>query len=143
MVCWMGDADAKYRYSGVDHSPLPWLPLVAELRKKAEHTAQARFNSVLANLYRHGDDSIGWHSDNEKELGANPTIASLSLGETRLFKMRHQKTGEQREVELTGGSLLIMRGAFQHHWKHCVPKTKEHKGPRINLTFRLVTNART
>lgn len=140
LICWMGDADAAYQYSGIEHVPVPWLPLVAQLRERVERVANARFNSVLGNLYRDGNDSVGWHSDNEKELGQNPIIASLSLGESRVFKMRHKKNADGIDVELTAGSLLIMRGPFQHLWKHCLPKTKTPKNPRINLTFRYVRN---
>jgi len=92
----------------------------------------------LGNWYRDGQDSMGWHADNEKVLGPNPWIASLSLGATRLFKLRHNRTGQSIDVPLTAGGLLIMGGSLQHHWRHCVPKSRTATGPRVNLTFRHV-----
>lgn len=138
LVCWYGDADATYTYSGTHHIPLPWLPILLTLKVEIEALISHPFNSVLANLYRNQYDSVGWHADNESELGRNPTIASLSLGETRLFKLQHTKTKEIHDISLTSGSLLVMRGALQHHWRHCVPKSTQEKGARINLTFRQI-----
>ena len=137
-TCWFGDAQAVYRYSGVTHEPVPWLPLLLELRSLVQATAGVIFNSVLANLYRDGRDSMGWHADNEPELGADPTIASLSLGAARLFSLQHRKTKRKVNVMLESGSVLIMRGALQHHWRHSLPKTTQITAPRINLTFRFV-----
>ena len=99
---------------------------------------RTRSNSVLGNLYRDGRDSMGWHADKENELGPEPHIASLSLGVPRLFKARHNKQYVRVDVELNGGSLLLMRGAFQKHWCHAVPKTRRPIGERIDLTFRYV-----
>jgi len=138
LICWYGDEGAVYRYSGVAHDPLPWPDSLRRLRQSIESACGHVFNSVLGNLYRDGRDSMGWHADQEKELGNNPFIASLSLGEERLFKIRHNKTGEQVDLSLAGGSLLLMGGSLQHHWRHCVPKTREAKSARINLTFRTI-----
>ncbi|WP_026609752.1 alpha-ketoglutarate-dependent dioxygenase AlkB family protein [Methylocaldum szegediense] len=138
LVCWYGDAGAVYRYSGVDHMPLPWTEALLTLKERIERFCGRRFNSVLGNLYRDGRDSIGWHADKEKELGPNPFIASLSFGAERLFKLRHNKTGETLEIALTHGSLLLMGGSLQHGWRHAVPKAREPKTERINLTFRTI-----
>ena len=138
LVCWYGDPGARYRYSGVSHEPLPWTPALTRLRTAVEQRSGSRFNSVLGNLYRSGQDSMGWHADKEKELGPNPVIASLSLGATRRFLLRHNRTREQIELGLTDGSLLIMGGRLQHDWRHCVPKAPRGAEARINLTFRLI-----
>lgn len=136
LMCWYGDAEAEYRYSGVNHRPMPWTPVLQTIRAKVERQCQCSFNSVLANLYRDGNDSMGCHADDEKELGPNPVIASLSLGDERLFKLHHKKTKDKLDIVLGHGDLLVMRGALQHHWMHAAPKTKKLKTPRINLTFR-------
>lgn len=138
LMCWYGDPDAWYSYSGVNHQPLPWLPILQTIRDKVEQHCQHSFNSVLANLYRDGNDSMGCHADDEKELGLNPVIASLSLGEQRLFKLHHKQRPEKRDIVLGHGDLLVMAGSLQHHWLHAVPKTKKLKTPRINLTFRKI-----
>lgn len=138
LVCWYGDPGAHYTYSGAAHAPLPWTPTVGHLRERIEILTHHSFNSVLANLYRDGNDSMGWHADKEKELGRNPFIASLSLGAERLFKLRHTKTGEGLDLTLSHGSLLLMGGRLQHAWRHCVPKMKHIGGSRINLTFRRI-----
>ncbi|QSA99126.1 alpha-ketoglutarate-dependent dioxygenase AlkB [Methylococcus sp. EFPC2] len=140
-VCWYGDPEASYRYSGVDHSPLPWPDTLLELKQAIERYSGWSFNSVLGNLYRDGNDSMGWHADNEKELGDCPRIASLSLGAERVFQLRHRH-GERLEIRLKNGSLLLMGGSLQHHWRHCLPKTRHPTGPRINLTFRRIFAAR-
>jgi alkylated DNA repair dioxygenase AlkB len=136
LVCWYGDEGAVYRYSGVAHDPLPWPDILRRLKRMIEAVCGRVFNSVLGNLYRDGRDSMGWHADKERELGENPYIASLSLGEERLFKVRHNTTGECVDILLASGSLLLMGGCLQHHWRHCVPKASEAKAARINLTFR-------
>ncbi len=138
LVCWYGDKGAVYRYSGVDHVPLPWTETLLILKERIERFCGRRFNSVLGNLYRDGRDSLGWHADKERELGPNPFIASLSFGAERLFKLRHNKTGETLDIVLTHGSLLLMGGSLQHGWRHAVPKTREPKTERINLTFRTI-----
>ncbi|WP_104034147.1 alpha-ketoglutarate-dependent dioxygenase AlkB family protein [Vibrio jasicida] len=139
LQAWHGDV--AYTYSGLTMSPHPWTPDLNELKARCEAIAKVQFNSVLANLYRHGQDSMGWHQDNEPELGRNPVIASVNLGETRRFLLRNLHCKTQLEYELSHGALLIMAGELQHHWKHAVPKTAKQKGERINLTFRhIVTN---
>ena len=138
LVAWYGDKQARYRYSGIDHEPLPWHLLLLQLRNRISGFCDKPFNSVLANLYRSGQDSMGWHADKEPELGRNPVLASLSLGETRLFKLKHTKTKQVVDVELPNGCLLIMAGALQHHWRHSVPKTSRKISARINLTYRMI-----
>ena len=138
LMCWYGDPDAYYQYSGVNHQPRLWTTELQSVRKKVEQQCQCAFNSVLANLYRDGRDSMGCHADDEIELGLNPVIASLSLGDERLFKLHHKKRKETLDMILGHGDLLVMAGSLQHHWLHSVPKTKKIKTPRINLTFRKI-----
>lgn len=138
LQAWHGDA--AYTYSGLTMQPHPWTPELTQLKVRCESVADVTFNSVLANLYRHGQDSMGWHQDNEPELGRNAVIASLNLGETRRFLLRNLHCKTEIEYELSHGSLLIMAGELQHHWKHCVPKTAKTKDERINLTFRQIFN---
>jgi alkylated DNA repair dioxygenase AlkB len=138
LMCWYGDPDAYYQYSGVNHQPLAWTLGLQAIRAKVEQQCQCVFNSVLANLYRDGRDSMGCHADDEKELGFNPTIASLSLGDGRLFKMHHKKRKQTLSIDLQHGDLLVMGGSCQRHWVHSVPKTKMPRSPRINLTFRKI-----
>ena len=140
LMAWYGDQGADYRYSGVDHQPLPWTKELLALKKDVEAVCRQPFNSVLANLYRDGRDSMGCHADNEKELGANPLIASLSFGETRLLRFRHNRNRMTVDIELSHGDLLIMAGELQHHWRHELPKTRQAKQPRINLTFRRIVS---
>lgn len=143
LVAWMGDREAVYTYSGVTNVPVAWTPRLAELRARVEEAAGVAFNSVLANLYRDEKDSMGMHADNEKELGPDPVIASLSLGAVRRFQLRHakRKSVAGRDLELGGGTLLIMRGTTQRFWRHGVPKEKGARGARINLTFRSIRAA--
>ena len=136
LMAWYGEPEAHYRYSGVDHPPLPWTPELQTLRLDMQSVCGQSFNSVLANLYRDGRDSMGCHADDEKELGANPVIASLSFGDCRLLRFRHPASGCKLDVELASGDLLVMAGELQHHWRHELPKTRQAKQPRINLTFR-------
>jgi len=136
LTAWYGDAG--YRYSGIDNPPQPWLPLLAELKARAEDLACTTFNSVLANLYRDGRDSMGWHSDDEPSLGRNPVIASLSFGAVRRFRLKHKREPMSLTLDLEPGSCLVMAGALQHHWRHALPKTRKPVGPRVNLTFRLI-----
>lgn len=141
-VAWYGDPGATYTYSGVAHEPLDWIAPVQTVRERVEEIAGRRFNSVLLNLYRDGRDGMGWHADDEPELGRNPVIASVSFGATRRFCMRHRK--RRRDVvslDLEHGSLLLMAGPTQHHWLHAVPKTSRAVGERINLTFRTILTA--
>jgi len=140
VTAWVGDPDATYTYSGVRMPPLPWTKTLLKIKKRTEMKAGQKFNSVLANLYRDHRDSMGLHSDDEKELGKNPVIASVSLGAARKFIMKHRmlKTAPQRKYLLESGSLLIMRGDTQKLWKHGVPKESQPCGARINLTFRTI-----
>jgi alkylated DNA repair dioxygenase AlkB len=140
LTAWYGDPDASYTYSGLRWLPLPWLPELAALRAQLEAVSGTRFNSVLLNLYRDGHDSMGFHADDEPELGPAPTIASISLGATRRFRLRPQPglAASPLGLDLTSGSLLLMRGNTQHNWQHAVPKTARPVGPRLNLTFRWV-----
>ena len=139
LVAWYGDPGASYAYSGVRHEPLPWIPPLEEIREHVEGLSSFTFNSVLANLYRDGNDGMGWHADDEPELGRDPVIASVSLGATRRFRMRHRRRRDLTvDLDLEHGSLLMMAGATQHHWVHAVPKTRRPVGERINLTFRRI-----
>lgn len=138
LMCWYGDKNAEYQYSGVNHQPLAWTEPLLSVKQKIQSFYPSAFNSVMANLYRNGADSMGCHADDEKELGLNPVIASLSLGESRLLKFRHQKSKGVLDVVLSHGDLLLMAGDVQHHWRHELPKTKKIKAERINLTFRQV-----
>ena len=128
-----------YSYSNITMYPTPLTPELLKLKQEIEEEANHKFTSVLLNLYRNGNDSNGWHADNEKELGENPIIASLSLGETRVFHFKHRHLNEERhKIRLEHGSLLIMKKAMQHHWLHQIAKTKKVVGERINLTFRSI-----
>jgi len=139
LICFQGDPGVEYRYSGDVHVASGWHPLVAELRNRLEAVGDDRFNSVLLNLYRDGDDCMGWHADDEPELGRNPVIASISLGGVRRFMLRDRTERTKRfELQPAHGSLILMRGALQHHWQHQVPRTRRPVGRRINLTFRRV-----
>ena len=139
LTAWIGDPSAVYTYSGARHEPAPWPPLLAALRERIGQAVGVRFNSVLCNLYRDGSDSMGLHADRERELGTNPVIASLSLGAVRRFQLRHRKRRDERlDLDLPDGSLLVMSGALQHHYRHGVPKQPKIDAPRINLTFRWV-----
>lgn len=134
-----GENGKTYSYSGILMHPEPFSPLLNTLKEKIQATIEAKFTSVLLNLYRNGQDSNGWHSDDEKELGINPIIASLSLGAVRKFHLRSKKDKKDRfSLELGHGSLLLMQGETQHNWQHQIPKTRKHVEPRINLTFRLI-----
>ncbi len=138
LTAWFADPGIRYSYSGVTHEPQPLLPPLQVLKSLVESVARAEFNSVLLNLYRHGQDSIGMHADDEPELGVNPVIGSVSLGSVRRFVLRHRKSGERMFFDLSHGSLIIMSGTSQHHWVHGVPKTAKPVGKRINLTFRRI-----
>ncbi|MFT0173770.1 alpha-ketoglutarate-dependent dioxygenase AlkB family protein [Paraburkholderia mimosarum] len=139
LTAWQGDEGAVYVYSGIRNVPQPWSATVAELRDAISALCGVRFNSVLLNRYRSGADSMGWHADHEPELGPEPVIASLSLGATRRFDLRHNATGVVRSFRLTSGSLLVMQGMTQAQWRHRVPKEPAVCGERVNLTFRIVT----
>lgn len=142
LTAWHGDAGATYRYSGLQLTPQPWTPALQQLRERVEAAAGTRFNSVLLNLYRTGQDSMGWHADNEPELGPRPVIASVSLGAVRTFRLKPRDPlltpHEPVSLVLPSGSLLIMSGLTQQNWLHALPKTTRVPDPRLNLTFRLV-----
>lgn len=136
LTAWYGDNDKPYSFSGITLSPNPWTASLLKIKTRIEAKTNVSFNSVLLNRYRNGNDSISWHTDAEPELGLNPVIASVNFGATRKFQLRHIKTKEKLEIELTHGSLLIMQGELQHFWQHQVPKTSKVVSERINLTFR-------
>jgi alkylated DNA repair dioxygenase AlkB len=137
LQAWFGDPGCDYRYSGVTLVPHDWTPLLAGLRDDLQQCVGHSFNSVLANLYRSQTDSMGWHADDEPELGQNPVIASVSFGIPRRFRLRrHDNHRQVLELELGHGDLLVMEGALQHHWQHSIPKERTTCGERINLTFR-------
>jgi alkylated DNA repair dioxygenase AlkB len=143
LSCWIGDGGASYRYSGSRFEPKPWLPALSTLRERLQEELGLPFNSVLANRYRSGADAMGWHSDDEPELGPEPVIASISLGASRRFVLRHRHDPVQRlTLELEPGSLLLMAGPTQRCWQHALPRTAKASGERINLTFRQVRAAR-
>ena len=138
LVAWFGDPGSDYSYSGLKMNVRPWIPTVSMLREAAERIAGVRFNSVLVNLYRDGNDKVSWHRDNEPELGEEPVIASISLGAPRRFKFRHLLTREVVETTLTPGSMVVMSGLSQSCWEHEIPRQAAVSEPRINLTFRQV-----
>lgn len=138
-IAWHGDPRARYTYSRTVHEPLPWTPELTTIRNRVTELTGSACNAVLLNLYRDGRDGMGWHADDEPELGPNPVIASVSLGATRRFCLRHRRRKALRiELPLAHGSVLCMSGATQHHWVHALPKTSARVGERINLTFRFV-----
>lgn len=135
-VAWYGDPGMSYTYSGTTKQPLPWTPELRELKAIAEERTGATFNSCLLNLYHDGREGMGWHSDDEKSLVRNSSIASLSFGAERKFSLRHKRTRKTVSVMLESGSLLVMAGETQIHWHHQLPKSVKVTAPRINLTFR-------
>lgn len=141
LTAYFSDKGVKYSYSGVTHDALEWPPWLEAVRDAVVQETEESFNSVLLNYYRSGQDSIGWHSDSEPELGLNPTVPSISLGAEREFLIKHKtkKEGKKavtKKFKLAHGSLLVMGGRMQHEWLHSVPKVDEDIGERINLTFR-------
>jgi len=145
LQAWYGDEGASYKYSGQRFEPMPWLPALAELKCSLEQACDTAFNSVLVNWYRGGQDSVAWHADDEPELGLAPIIASLSIGATRRFMLRPKRRQtaavgkvESKKLDLSHGDLLLMTGSTQQFWNHCVPKTQQVVGERLNLTFRYV-----
>ena len=138
LTAWYATSPRSYSYSGLNLDSLEMTDPLNSLLKSIEQKTDARFNSVLLNLYRDGKDSNGWHSDDEKELGPDPTIASVSLGEARVFQLKHKTTGATYKFTLKSGSLLLMGSRSQIEWKHQLPKTKTQVGPRINGTFRWI-----
>ena len=141
LQAWYADNEIEYTYSGKKLQRHNWNNLLLEIKEKIENITSFKFNSVLANLYRDGNDSMGLHSDNEKELGKKPVIASLSLGETREIYFKHKNKKLNLIIPQASGQLIVMHGKTQEYWKHEIKKTKKIKKPRINLTFRnIITN---
>ncbi len=140
LSCWMGDPGRAYRYSGVTRAPTPWTPTADALRERVSDALGVRFDSALLNLYRDGQDAMGWHADDEPELGPEPVIASLSLGATRDFRLRHRTRRDVPPITLAlpPGSLLVMSGTTQARWQHALPRRTKVKEPRINVTFRQI-----
>ena len=138
LVALYADEGKRYDYSGITLHPLPWTDLLREIRRRIEDCTDETFNAVFLNLYRDHNDSMGFHSDDEKELGKNPVIASLTFGATRVFRLKHKFNKELPPVKvpLDAGTVLLMKGQTQHFWKHGINKQSEPCGPRINLTFR-------
>tara|TARA_B100000795_G_scaffold10948_1_gene7665 strand:- start:4594 stop:5208 length:615 start_codon:yes stop_codon:yes gene_type:complete len=138
LTSWYGESNKPYSFSGITLNPHPWSEELIKIKKDIEPLAHVKFNSVLLNRYRNGNDSISWHTDAEKELGTDPVIASVNFGAERTFQLKHIETKERIDIILKHGSLLIMKGKLQHFWQHQVPKTKKIKTERINLTFRVI-----
>ncbi|HWR93640.1 MAG TPA: alpha-ketoglutarate-dependent dioxygenase AlkB [Flavobacterium sp.] len=139
LTALFGNEDKTYSYSNIKMQPHTWIPTLQKIKLKVEQISGTNFTTVLLNLYRDGKDSNGWHSDNEKELGINPIIASLSFGAERIFQLKHNTIlNLKHNILLENGSLLLMKGTTQHFWKHQIPKTSKNIGPRINLTFRVI-----
>ena len=137
LTAWYGDPGKTYTYSGIQMTSMPWTNTLLVIKSQVEALVEGQFNSVLLNLYRHGQDSVAWHSDDEPEMGDQPTIASVSLGGTRRFSLRHrEQTHLCQHLDLTHGSVLLMKGSTQQCWQHQVPKTSKPVLSRINLTFR-------
>lgn len=141
LTAWYGDPNKAYSYSGITMKPLQWTDILLKIKEKAEYISGHKFNSVLLNFYRNEQDSMGWHRDNEKELGTDPVIASVSFGAERKFQFRHY-TNQKTVISmgLRHGSLLLMSGATQNNWQHRLPKSDMVHKPRINLTFRNIIN---
>ena len=135
-AAWYGNSNYAYTYSNTTKEALIWTKELLELKKIVEEITETKFNSCLLNLYHDGNEGMSWHSDDEKSLGKNSTIASLSLGAERKFALKHRWTKESVSVMLENGSLLVMKGTTQTNWLHSLPKTKKINKPRINLTFR-------
>lgn len=139
LTALFGNEGKSYSYSNIKMQPNPWNPLLQKIKSRVESVSGANFTTVLLNLYRDGKDSNGWHADNEKELGKNPIIASVSFGTERVFQLKHNTIlGLKQNILLEHGSLLLMKGTTQHFWKHQIPKTAKPIGSRINLTFRVM-----
>jgi len=137
-VAWYADAGITYTYAGVKKLGLQWTDTLLEIKQKVEAITGATYNACLLNLYHEGEEGMGWHRDNEKEIIPESSIASVSLGAARKFAFKHTISNERLDIELENGSLLDMKGAIQGHWYHALPKTTRIKQLRINLTFRLM-----
>ena len=143
LTAWFGDLGASYRYSGTTYDPLPWIPALDALRARlVARVPNVAWNAVLVNRYRDGRDHMGWHADDEPELGPDPWVASISLGTARTFQLKPRIGGERVDLELEHGSLLLMAPPTQRHWKHRLPKRLRIQGERLNLTFRSVRTTR-
>jgi alkylated DNA repair dioxygenase AlkB len=139
LTAWYGESDNNYSYSGITMQTYPWTDTLLEIKEQIEKNSGVKFTGALLNFYRDEKDSMGWHNDNEKELGINPVIGSVSFGATRTFKFQKIKNKNlQVSIDLTHGSFLLMRGKTQHLWKHSIPKRTKPLGPRINITFRVI-----
>jgi alkylated DNA repair dioxygenase AlkB len=137
LTALFGNEGKSYSYSNIKMQPQPWIPLLQKIKSKVESVSDSDFTTVLLNQYRDGKDSNGWHADNEKELGQNPIIASVSFGAERMFQLKHNSISNAKlNIVLEHGSLLLMKGTTQHFWKHQIPKTSKPISKRINLTFR-------
>ena len=136
LSAWHADPDLPYTYSGSERTPMPWNEPLIAVREACQARLGHTFNGVLVNLYRNGQDSMGWHSDDEAVNGPAPIIASVSLGAERRFDLRHKESGEIVTTMLPHGSLLVMSGQSQSHWKHRIPRAARITDPRINLTLR-------
>ncbi len=137
-VAWHGDSSFEYTYSNTTKKALPWTPELMQLKEKVERLTNKKYNSCLLNLYHDGNEGMAWHSDDEKSLGLNTTIASMSFGAERKFSLKHKESKQSLSVILEHGSLLVMTGTTQTHWLHSLPKTKKVAIPRVNLTFRTI-----
>lgn len=139
LTAWYGEEGLAYSYSGITMHPLPWTDELLLIKRTIEAASGEQFNSALLNLYRDGRDSMGWHRDNEKSLGINPVIGSVSFGESREFSLKHYKDKKLRtKVLLESGSFLLMKGETQHKWLHSIQKAPAIISPRINITFRVI-----
>lgn len=147
LQCWMGDPGRRYSYSGMMLLPCPWSDEVLRIKRRIQQLLNREFNSVLLNYYRDENDSVSWHADDEWELGADPLIASVSLGAERLFALKPKPSGEQQppsviarptKISLRHGSVIVMKNHLQSNWLHSIPKAKHKSSPRINLTFRQI-----
>ena len=138
LTALFGNEGKPYGYSNIVMQPHHWSPLIVFIKEEVEKFCNENFTTVLLNNYRNGQDSNGWHADNEKELGRNPIIASISFGAERVFQFKHNTLELKQNIILQHGSLLIMKGTTQHFWKHQIPKIKKEIEPRINLTFRII-----
>lgn len=140
LTAWYGDQNKEYIFSGIKHHPIPWTNELLMIKERIEPVSGVQFNSVLLNYYRDGSDSVAWHSDDEYELGVNPVIASVSLGQVRRFDIRHKQDRDRKySIYLENGSLLVMRGDLQHNWLHQIPKSGKPLKARVNLTFRVIS----
>lgn len=137
-VGWYSEGNVCYRYSGNKHNAPLWYPILEELKNAVENYTGYKFNFALLNYYQNGDDYMGWHSDDEKSLGEQPLIASVSLGASRLMRFKHKISQKTHNINLNDSSLLVMKENTQSDWLHSIPKSKRVNKPRINITFRLV-----